>query len=181
MGRLPVLVAVMAALAGSALAQTPVQLYPRTAPAVPPPAPLPPAVQPAPDPAPTAPRGIAVAPLPPAQLPRVQLQPGDDVLDLVQAFYTALARGDGQQANEYLVPEKRNQDAFEIASMTQFYSAMIEPLRVVGVGRLDPAIVRVQYTYTHQSGRHCDGVADVTAHRVGGRMLIERIRALSGC
>lgn len=117
----------------------------------------------------------------PAPPPRAALPQADEVLDLVQGFYAALGQGDGQRANQYLVPEKRNQGPYEIASMTRFYSAMREPLRVVGVGRLDPAVVRVQYTYTHQSGRHCDGVADVTVHRVEDRPLIERIRTLSGC
>ena len=164
--------AVMTALAGpmvanSAFAQAPVQLYPRAAPAVPPPSQEPARPVPQPEP-PSAPRGITVT-------------PRDEVLAVVEGFYAALARGDGQQANEFLVPDKRNRGAYEIASMTRFYSAMSEPLRVIGVGRLDPLVVRVQYAYTHQSGRRCDGVADVTVHRIGGRALIERIRALSGC
>lgn len=143
-----------------------------------------------PAPAPVAPRGIAVTPLPPAAMPppapvpppsAAPVSPRDEVLAVVEGFYNALSRGDGAQANAFLVPEKRNQGPFEIAGMTRFYSAMREPLRVVGVGRLDPDIVRVQYAYVHQSGRRCDGVADVVVHRVGGRPLIERIRALSGC
>lgn len=182
-GRGLVSMLVMTALAGPMAAtpvfgQVPVQLYPRTAPAVPPPGheparPVPPPTLPPPT-------------LPPVQPPPVQPQPAqpaprDEVLAVVEGFYAALARGDGRQANEFLVPEKRNQGAFEIASMTRFYSAMSEPLRVTGVGRPDPLVVRVQYAYVHQSGRRCDGVADVTVHRVGGRALIERIRALSGC
>lgn len=194
-------------LAAPAAAQAPVQLYPRAAPAAPPspgpeparpvtpPEPLPPIAPPPASPTPAPPRGIAVTPLPPADpapprpaavappptaLPPTA-SPRDEVLAAVEGFYGALGRGDGQTANEFLVPEKRNQGAYEIAAMTRFYSAMREPLRVLGVGRLDPEVVRVQYAYTHQSGRRCDGVADVTVSRVGGRALIERIRALSGC
>jgi hypothetical protein len=165
---------VMTVLAGPMAAtpvfgQAPVQLYPRTAPAVPPPS-----QEPArPVPQPVQPQPLQSQPAQPSQR--------DEVLAVVEGFYAALARGDGQQANEFLVPEKRNQGAFEIAAMTRFYSAMSEPLRVIGVGRPDPLVVRVQYAYAHQSGRRCDGVADVTVHRVGGRALIERIRALSGC
>ncbi len=167
--------------AGPGFAQAPVQLYPRPAPAVPPPSqePAPPVPQP-----PIPPQPAAIPP--PIQPKPVQPAPGqgapqDDVLAVVEGFYAALGRGDGRQANEFLVPEKRNQGAYEIASMSRFYSAMSEPLRVIGVGRIDPLVVRVQYTYAHQSGRRCDGVADVTVHRVGGRALIDRIRALSGC
>jgi len=208
-----ILGAVLVLAATPALAQGPVKLYPRDAPAaaprqdappmaepspapaiappaapVPPPpapsaAPMPPAAAP---PSPLPPKAFTATPLPPPSAPERSAPtpapvPADDAVAVVEAFYAALARGDGRQANEYLVPEKRNQGAYEVAAMTRFYSSMREPLRVVGMGRLDPAIIRVQYTYTHQSGRHCDGVADVTVHRVGGRTLIERIRALSGC
>jgi len=160
-------------------------------PASPPPASPPPASPPPAASAPAAPpRGIAVTPLPPVQSPPAQSPPfqspptpapRDEVLAAVEGFYGALGRGDGQRANEFLVPEKRNQGAYEVAAMTRFYSAMSEPLRVLGLGRLDPEVVRVQYAYTHQSGRRCDGVADVTVRRADGRALIERIRALSGC
>lgn len=209
-GRLLVSMAVMTALTGPvaatpAFAQAPIQLYPRAAPAVPPPSqePARPVPLPEPPPAvsappisapavpapiispPTAPRGIAVTPLPPTAPapvpPPAQPAPRDEVLAVVEGFYAALARGDGAQANQFLVPDKRNQGAYESAAMTRFYSAMSEPLRVIGVGLIDPLVVRVQYAYTHQSGRRCDGVADVTVNRVGGRALIERIRALSGC
>jgi len=196
MGRL--LMFLMAgALAAPAFAQAPVQLYPRATPGAPAQAPAPeparPVAPPAPapsavpsEPQPAAPRGIAVTPLPPTapapQTPAaVQPVPTDAVLAAVEGFYGALARGDGLRANEFLVPEKRNQGAYEAAAMTRFYSAMREPLQLIGIGRLDPEVVRVRYAYTHQSGRRCDGVADVTVRRIDGRALIERIRSLSGC
>ncbi|WP_109117955.1 hypothetical protein [Azospirillum sp. TSO22-1] len=209
-GRLLVFL-VMGALAMPAFAQAPVQLYPRAtpgaqAPASEPARPVAPPAEPAvpplavpSEPRPAAPKGIAVTPLPPAPaappppapaavqptppppMAPPPMAPNDAVLAAVEGFYGALAHGDGQRANEFLLPEKRNQGAYEIAAMTRFYSAMREPLQLIGVGRLDPEVVRVRYAYTHQSGRHCDGVADVTVRRIDGRGLIERIRPLSGC
>lgn len=178
-------------------APAPEPARPVAPPAPPPPEPMAPPLAVPSEPRPASPRGIAVTPLPPTvpapQTPAAvqpappspttapPMAPNDAVLAAVEGFYGALARGDGQRANEFLVPEKRNQGAYEVAAMTRFYAAMREPLQLIGVGRLDPEVVRVRYAYTHQSGRHCDGVADVTVRRIDGRALIERIRSLSGC
>lgn len=160
---------------------------------------VPPLAGPSEQPA-TAPRGIEVTPLPgpggspssppppavsaPAPAPSrpaPPATPGDAALTAIEGFYGALAQGDGALANTFLMPEKRNQGAYESAAMSRFYGEMREPLQLLGIGRLDPDVLRVRYAYTHQSGRRCDGVADVTVRYADGQALIERIRALSGC
>lgn len=199
------LLAVLAALmAGTpAAAQAPIQLYPRAAPVPAVPSPVaPPLAEPSERPV-AAPRGIEVTPLPdpgtvpppaapsmaappvvaapPTASPSPAATPGDAALAAIEGFYGALAQGDGALANSFLMPEKRNQGAYDIAAMSRFYTEMREPLRLLGVGRLDPDVLRVRYAYTHQSGRHCDGVADVTVRYAQGQALIDRIRALAGC
>ena len=135
------------------------------------PLPAPVVVRPAPPPAPPVP-----APRPP-QGNRIERT----ALDAVRGFYEALAQADGARANGFLVPEKRNSGAYEIASLSRFYGAMREPLRLLSAVPLGPDAFRVRYHYVYVNGRVCDGAAEVTLSRREGAPLIERIKALNGC
>lgn len=122
-----------------------------------------------------APAAMAV---PPRPAPAVSVATPEQV---VRAFYDALSRADGVAANSALIPEKRNAGAYEPGAITRYYAAMRAPLRVVALHARDPGLVQVHYTYTHASGRHCDGTADVAITQRDGAPLIERIKALNGC
>lgn len=174
---------------------TPSYTPPPTAPMAPRPVPLPSmepetAPVPAPGPSPEAPRlpqpaAMQAPPADPAARPAPQPFPREpgvpDAEATVRGFYAALSRADGERANAYLIPEKRDAGPFEIDSMNRFYGAMREPLQILGIGRLDANLIRVRYAYEHRSGRRCEGAADVTLRGIGDGYLIERIRALNGC
>lgn len=100
---------------------------------------------------------------------------------VVRTFYDALSRADGMAANSALIPEKRGSGAYEPAAISRYYGAMREPLRVLGMSAGEPGMVQVRYTYTHASGRRCDGAAEVAVSLRDGAPLIERIKALNGC
>ena len=185
----------------------PLRLVPKAAPPPPPPpAPAPVAAPPAPPPPaplppPPAPAAAAVVrPGQPAAIPAPIPQPAPsadpaqpirrlpapppppvDGLETVRAFYAALAQADGERANGFLVPEKRDTGAYEIASMSRYYGNMREPLRLLAAEPAGPDAVRVRYHYVYANGRVCDGAADIALARRDGRALIERIRALNGC
>ncbi len=193
------------AVGGSALAapdapvatQGPLRLIPKTD--VPPPPPPPP-FSVAPLPPPPAPAAAMDRPGQPVALPAPIPQPAPsadpaqpirrlpapppppvDGLETVRAFYAALAQADGERANGFLVPEKRDTGAYEIASMSRYYGNMREPLRLLAAEPAGPDAVRVRYHYVYANGRVCDGAADIALARRDGRALIERIRALNGC
>lgn len=163
-----------AALPPTAL--TPMALTPKAA--MPAPAPAPQAHA-----APAQPAAPAAAARPAAMTapPRPTSTPAATPEQVVRAFYDALSRADGAAANSALIPEKRGSGAYEPAAISRYYGAMREPLRVLGLNTQEPGMVQVRYTYTHASGRRCDGVAEVAVSQRGGAPLIERIKALNGC
>jgi len=55
---------------------------------------------------------------------------------LVTQFYSALEKADGNLAATYVVPAKRNSDAFLPANITRFYSTLAKPLRLTAVDAL---------------------------------------------
>lgn len=128
-----------------------------------------------PAPATVTPAAMAVLPRP---APAVSAASPEQV---VRAFYDALSRADGVAANSALIPEKRNAGAYEPGAIARYYAAMRDPLRVVALHARDPGLVQVHYTYTHASGRRCDGTAEVAVTQRDGAPLIERIKALNGC
>lgn len=148
--------------------------------AAPPPVPQPaPRAEPAPAPVVVRPAPpVPVAPTATAPVPR---PPQGNGLETVRGFYEALAQADGARANGFLVPEKRNAGAYEIASLSRFYGAMREPLTLLSADPIGPDSFRVRYHYVYVNGRVCDGGAEVTLSRREGAPLIERIKALNGC
>ena len=107
--------------------------------------------------------------------------PQGDGVEVVRGFYEALAQADGARANAFLLPDKRNTGAYEIASLTRFYANMREPLRLLSAEPMGSDLVRVRYHYVYVNGRVCDGGAEVALSRREGAALIERIKALNGC
>lgn len=98
----------------------------------------------------------------------------------VRAFYYALGAGDGAAASAFVVAEKRAKGPFSPGALSRFYGSLVEPLELLDVSALGAGRYRVRYRFTSGAGR-CDGLAEVTTTKRGGRFYIQRIRALNGC
>lgn len=97
----------------------------------------------------------------------------------VEAFYSALAAGDGAAASSMMVPAKRS-GPFAPAALSAFYGRLAEPLRLLGVSPVDPGTYEARYTFV-SGKRRCNGLAIVRTAKVGGFNLIDSIRAKNGC
>ncbi|MER9740896.1 hypothetical protein [Mesorhizobium sp. M0187] len=70
----------------------------------------------------------------------VEVSPTKDITEeygtaatTVRAFYYALADGNGDQAAQYVIPEKRNRGPLSAAAMTAFYRNLKKPLQLVSL------------------------------------------------
>lgn len=99
----------------------------------------------------------------------------------VQAFYLALAAGNGDEAASFVIPEKRHVRPLSADAITRFYGNLDEPLTLLDVVPVREDEYRVRYTFVTRAPRRCDGVAIVRTTRVNGENFISSIRALNGC
>ena len=99
----------------------------------------------------------------------------------VQAFYLALAAGNGDEAAGFVVQQKRAIGPLSASALTGFYSNLVEPLSLIDVVRIRPDEYRVRYTFIARGPRRCDGAAIVRTTQVAGANLIASIKALNGC
>ena len=103
---------------------------------------------------------------------------GGGALGVVTAFYEALGRGDGVSASELVIPEKRNFGPLSASAMTQFYSRLSEPLRLIAVSQRDDGSIIARYTYREaMKKKRCDEQALLTLQERGSELLIEQIKA----
>ncbi|HZL00366.1 MAG TPA: hypothetical protein VFC47_10740 [Caulobacteraceae bacterium] len=102
-------------------------------------------------------------------------------LAVVQAFYGALAAGDGERASRLVVPGKRLGGPLSAEALTGFYSTLAEPIRLTAAWPHSGGSVAVRYLFTAAGGRFCDGAADVRTVWADDQLLIEAIHAYSGC
>jgi hypothetical protein len=100
--------------------------------------------------------------------------------DVVQAFYFALGRGDGDKANSLMSLEKRAAPAYQPDAIEAFYRHMADPLTLVSVSAAGATDYEVRYRYRKQSAV-CNGHAIVTTQGSGGRTLIARIKPIGNC
>ena len=98
----------------------------------------------------------------------------------IQAFYLALAAGDGITAAKFVIPEKRQAGPLSSAAMTAFYGMLIEPLQLTALTRLAENKYAVAYHFKNAKGV-CDGRAEVTTTKRRGTDFIQSIHALNGC
>ena len=99
-----------------------------------------------------------------------------DLIDVVFSFYTDLSLGNGVQANDKVIPERRNSGPFSIDGIKRFYGGMQKRLSVERIATIDKSSVQVEYNYV--SGKtQCRGVARVTTEKRGGAPLISKISA----
>jgi hypothetical protein len=123
----------------------------------------------------------------PLLLPISQIEDASDptaaygtAMTTVQAFYLALAAGNGDEAASFVVPEKRVRGPLSANAITGFYRDLKEPLTLIDVVPLGTTEYRVRYTFVDRATR-CDGVAIVETTRLRGENLIASIKALNGC
>lgn len=98
---------------------------------------------------------------------------------LARQFYRALSAGDGVQASELIVPERR-EGPFSAAAMTEFYSRHVEKMRVLSVEPMSENSALAQYTFVSNAGV-CDGRSIVTTQTRPYGVFISAIKALNGC
>ncbi|TIP06453.1 MAG: hypothetical protein E5X72_01675 [Mesorhizobium sp.] len=98
----------------------------------------------------------------------------------VRAFYYALADGNGDQAAQYVIPEKRNRGPLSAEAMTAFYRNLDRPLRLVSLEPQTRGRFLARYTFERKS-QTCAGRSVVETVRRNGKNLISAIRALDGC
>jgi hypothetical protein len=99
----------------------------------------------------------------------------------VQAFYLALAAGNGEEAASFLIPQKRASGPLSAHSITNFYFNLEEPLTLIDIVPAGSDEFRVRYTFAARAARRCDGVAIVKTTQIRGENLIASIEALNGC
>jgi hypothetical protein len=99
----------------------------------------------------------------------------------VQAFYLALAAGNGEEAARFVVPEKSVSGPLSAAAMTKFYGGLSDPLTLIDVVPVRSDEYRVRYTFVASGAQRCDGAAIVRTASVKGANLIASIKARSGC
>ena len=97
----------------------------------------------------------------------------------IRGFYEALRLGIGEQAAEFIVPEKRK-GAFDPAAMTRFYGGLAEPMVLDSIDKLSNTSFHV--TYRYRAGKTvCNGAATVDTTNRKGEFLIQSIKPLTGC
>jgi len=99
----------------------------------------------------------------------------------VQAFYLALAAGNGDEAASFVIPQKRRVGPLSANAITRFYRNLDEPLTLIEVVPIRQDEYRVRYTFVARAPRRCDGVAIVRTTRMNGENFISSIKTLNGC
>jgi hypothetical protein len=99
----------------------------------------------------------------------------------VQAFFLALAAGNGDEAASFVIPDKRHVGPLSADAMTRFYGNLDEPLTLLDVVPVRQDEYRVRYTFVTRAPRRCDGVAIVRTTRANGENFISSIKAVNGC
>ncbi|RUY59334.1 hypothetical protein EN914_00165 [Mesorhizobium sp. M7A.F.Ca.CA.001.08.2.1] len=98
----------------------------------------------------------------------------------VRAFYYALEQGDGVQAAQYVIPEKRRHGPLSAAAITAFYGHLKQPLQLTSIEPQHADEFLARYGFASKSGI-CVGRSIVHTVRRGSKNLISSIRALDGC
>lgn len=97
----------------------------------------------------------------------------------VRGFYYALASGNGGEAANFIVPERRK-GPFSADQMTRFYGGLVSPLELLSLQPSGADSYLVRYQFTSGAGQ-CAGRAIVKTVARGGLNLISGIQALDGC
>lgn len=94
-------------------------------------------------------------------------------------FYAALGDGAGDEAAQFIVPERRR-GRFSPSEMTRFYGGLVEPLRLLSITPASPGAYLVRYAFRSKAAQ-CNGRALVTTTNRANENLIYGVKALDGC
>jgi hypothetical protein len=108
-----------------------------------------------------------------------QSEPGT-AATTVRAFYYALGQGNGEDASELVIPEKRQVGAYSTDSIHRFYGPLPEPVRLLTLAPQGTNQYLVTYAFG-TSARRCQGQAVVTTTQRDGLNLIEKIQSQETC
>ena len=103
----------------------------------------------------------------------------EDSVRAVRRFYSALADGDFDGADDLLAPEQRGQGALAAARLARLDPDA--PLRVTEIDALGPSSVLVRYEIPDTDGDICLGSAHVDTTVRGDETLVRSVRAIGGC
>ncbi|MGA2495258.1 MAG: hypothetical protein ABSF67_20330 [Roseiarcus sp.] len=113
------------------------------------------------------------------------ISPAPDIAPLgvaastVIGFYESLGDGRGDDAAQFVVPERRT-GPFSPGEMTRFYGGLVEPLRLLSITPASPHAYLVRYAFKGRAGQ-CNGRALVTTTTRARYDLISSVKALDGC
>jgi hypothetical protein len=99
----------------------------------------------------------------------------------VEAFYLALGVADGEEASNFVVPEKRSSGPLSASAISNFYGKLIVPLTLVDILAAGSDQYRVRYSYVAPGAGRCNGESLVRTIKINGMNLIESIKALGDC
>jgi hypothetical protein len=88
----------------------------------------------------------------------------------VQAFYLALAAGNGDEAAKFVIPQKRSIGPLSAKAISNYYGNVVEPLTLIDVVRLHPDEFRVRYTFVAQS-KHLMGAKQLPLHCLADELI----------
>ncbi|MGP0057935.1 MAG: hypothetical protein ACLPID_01405 [Beijerinckiaceae bacterium] len=111
--------------------------------------------------------------------PATDIAPLGIAASTVIDFYDSLGHGRGDDAAQFVVPERRR-GPFSPGEMTRFYGGLIEPLRLLSITPVSPDAYLVRYAFRSKAGQ-CNGRALVTTTNRARYDLISSIKALDGC
>lgn len=97
-------------------------------------------------------------------------------VEAVKSFYDALAKADGNLAASFVIPEKRGIGPFNEKNISNFFSNMVEPLKVISLKQTGGNNVQIHYRY-RVTNTACDGTADIVTQYSLGNTLIKSIKA----
>ena len=100
-----------------------------------------------------------------------------DPVATVKAFYLAIARADGEAAQQFLVAELRGVGPFNPAQIRRFYSSLPRPMEILDIQLAGDNVTEVTYRFFRPNGSECHGKATVHTLVNSGQTLIKRISA----
>jgi hypothetical protein len=107
-------------------------------------------------------------------------QPLADGGEVVEAFYRALGSGDGEEAAQYVVPEKQVDGPLSAREISAYFGGLARPLRAERIVQAGARQFDVRYSY-RIGRRECTGSARVTLTSRNSVTYIEGIRATEDC
>ncbi len=104
----------------------------------------------------------------------------NDAIENIKGFYAALHDGNGELANGFVIPEKRNKGSYNILQMNRFYGELSRPVQLTSIkGQTNNSYL---VTFDYAAGtNYCDGKAIVHTKNISGRPMISSIVPISKC